>query len=108
MLTVVVNRHMDAFDVYIGSGTIWGNPYAIGKLTRSEVIKKYREWILTQPDKLNRLRELVGKRLGCSCAPMPCHGCVLLDLIQERFGGNRISAFELATYPASEADYTSE
>lgn len=31
----------------------------------------------------DRLPELVGHRLGCWCAPNPCHGDVLLELLVE-------------------------
>lgn len=43
-LTLVVNKDKgDEFDVYIGRGTIWGNPYQIGiDGDRDEVIRKYK------------------------------------------------------------------
>src|SRR6185312_8586068 len=52
--------------------------------TREEAIAKYREWILTQPDLLKRLRELEGKVLGCYCKPKACHGDVLIELLGNR------------------------
>jgi hypothetical protein len=27
----VVNKYKEPFDIYIGRGSIWGNPYVIGK-----------------------------------------------------------------------------
>lgn len=43
MKTTVVNRHKASYDVYVGRGTKWGNPFEIGKDgTRLEVIEKYR------------------------------------------------------------------
>lgn len=74
----------NVYDVYIGRGLgfKWGNPFTIGKDgTRAEVIEKYREWILTQPELLSQLGELKGKVLGCWCSPLPCHGDVLVELI---------------------------
>lgn len=84
MAVRVVNRHrVRSFDVYIGRGSKWGNPFVIGKDgTREEVIEKYREWILTRADLLNSLHELRGKTLGCSCKPKPCHGDVLAELVE--------------------------
>ena len=60
----------------------WGNPFVIGKDgTREEVIAKYREWLLAQPDLVAAARrELRGKDLLCFCAPKPCHGDVLLEV----------------------------
>jgi hypothetical protein len=72
------------YDVYIGRGlgSKWGNPFEIGRDgTRAEVIEKYRQWILDQPELLAQLHELKGKTLGCWCSPLPCHGDVLVELI---------------------------
>ena len=86
--TVVVNRHTDNFDIYIGRGTPWGNPYIAGVHgTLPQVIERYEEFMRRQISKgvilPNDLRELKGKRLGCSCKPKPCHGDVLVRLIDE-------------------------
>jgi hypothetical protein len=80
----VVNRHKEPFDLYIGRGTLWGNPFKIGvDGTREEVIDKYRRYVLNSPEILSRLCELKGKKLGCSCKPYKCHGDVLVELIQQ-------------------------
>ncbi len=81
--SLVVHCKRDEFDVYIGRGTKWGNPYIIGKDgTREEVIEKYQRYIvMRRKDLLEDLEELKGKRLGCWCAPKACHGDVLVDLI---------------------------
>ena len=82
-MTRVVNRHREEYDVYIGRGTKWGNKFEIGPDgTRKEVIEKYRLWIRNQPQLLECLHELKDKRLGCSCIPNPCHGQVLVELVQ--------------------------
>jgi len=74
----VVNKKRDAYDVYIGRGSIWGNPFIIGKHgDRAEVIRKYEEYLANSPVLLARLPELLGKRLACFCAPLACHGHVL-------------------------------
>lgn len=82
MTTHVVHWRKDPCDVRIDRGTIWGNPFHIGPDgTRSQVIAKYRAWILTQPQLLARLSELRGKTLGCWCKPAHlCHGDVLAEL----------------------------
>ena len=81
--TIVVNKYKEKFDIYIGRGSKWGNPFKIGQDgTREEVIEKYREWIMSQPELLNSLHELKGKRLGCFCKPKKCHGDVLIDLLE--------------------------
>lgn len=66
----------------------FSNPYKIGKDgTREEVIEKYKNYI-TQKLKENvllqeELFKMKGKNLGCWCAPEPCHGNVLLDLLSK-------------------------
>ncbi len=71
--------------VYIGRPTKWGNPFQIGKHgTRTEVIAKYRAWVCDQPELMTALQELRGQNLVCWCAPMPCHGDVLLELANGR------------------------
>ena len=79
---LVVHCKRDRFDVYIGRPSKWGNPFVIGRDgDRDEVIRKYREWILAQPELLRDLHELDGKVLGCWCSPEKCHGDVLLELL---------------------------
>lgn len=84
--TNVVNLKTSKYDVFIGRPSKWGNPFKIGKDgTRSEVIKKYEQWIRTQPNLLKDLIELKGKTLGCYCKPEACHGDILIKLIKEKF-----------------------
>ena len=90
MKTRVVNiRQTPAWDVYIGrrmahtdlGQSIWANPYKIPQDGgRTEVIQKYRAYILSRPDLLARLPELRGKTLGCFCVPLSCHGHILAEL----------------------------
>lgn len=81
--TRVVNKYKESYEVYIGRGSKWGNPFIIGKDgTREEVIEKYRKWIKTQPELLQSLPELKNKTLGCFCSPLPCHGDVLVELAE--------------------------
>jgi len=84
----VLNKH-DASataGVYIGRGSRWGNPFVIGKDgDRAEVIAKYREWAfqMVNTESYNWLMPLIGKDLVCYCAPLACHGDVLLEMIGE-------------------------
>lgn len=74
----VVHCKKEAYDVYIGRPSKWGNPFSIGTDgTREEVVRKYREWVLTQELPFH---ELKGKTLGCWCAPRACHGDILMEL----------------------------
>lgn len=71
--------------VYIGRGSKWGNPYRIGPDgDRAEVIRKYAEMLHDRrPDLADAARtELKGKYLGCYCAPLPCHGDVLVAIAE--------------------------
>lgn len=77
--------HGDRFDVAIGRPSRWGNPFKIGRDgDRAEVIRRYREWIRSDDPRAVRVRQeigvLRGKRLGCYCAPLPCHGDVLAEM----------------------------
>lgn len=84
--TRVVNIRNSKFDVYIGRPSDWGNPFEIGPDgTREEVIEKYREYIKQRPDLQLRFNELLGKRLGCYCRPRPCHGDVLVEMVERTF-----------------------
>jgi hypothetical protein len=79
--TVVVNKRAEAYDVYIGRPSKWGNPFFIsGDQDRETAIQRYREWIVTKPTLLADLKELKGKRLGCFCKPLSCHGDVLAEM----------------------------
>jgi hypothetical protein len=92
MTTTVVHVNSPlGFDVYIGravqrrarslGASIWANPFKIGKDgTREQVISAYRTHLIASPMLLAALPELKGKRLGCWCRPLPCHGDVLAEL----------------------------
>lgn len=81
MKTSVVHCKEEAYEIYIGRPSKWGNPFKIGKDgTREEVIEKYRQYILMNPNLLSSLHELRGRILGCWCSPEKCHGDVLVEL----------------------------
>ena len=82
----VVNRRKENFDVYIGRGSPFGNPYKITEhQDRIDVIEKYRKWFYNQikDDAHFKLSVLFlrGKKLGCYCKPKPCHGDVIVEYL---------------------------
>lgn len=110
----VVHCKREPFDVYIGRPSKWGNPFELGPDgDRDLVVKKYRDWILTQPQLLADLPELYGKALGCYCAPRACHGDVLLELakaaqlreiaLAHGFAGNLKELVEAGLIPGARA-----
>lgn len=83
-MSEVVHCKRARYDVYIGRPSKWGNPFIIWQDgNRAEVIRKYEEWIKTQPELMASLHELRGKVLGCWCSPWACHGDVLVRLANE-------------------------
>lgn len=81
MSTRVVHCKKEPYDVYIGRGSKWGNPFKIGPDgTREEVIAKYCDYIGERPDLLSAVGELRGKTIACWCSPQACHGDVLAEL----------------------------
>jgi hypothetical protein len=48
--------------------------------SRAEAIEAYREYLLNNLELIAALPELHGKVLGCWCAPLACHGDVLVEL----------------------------
>lgn len=87
-LTTVVNiDREEAYDKYIGRGSKYGNPYAIGHDgDRDEVIRKYkydfdRGFLKGGVDFKRQILSLRGLRLGCHCKPKACHGDVLASYI---------------------------
>jgi len=74
----VVHCKKEKYDIYIGRGSKWGNPFILGKHgNREEVIKKYENYLLNNVNLMNSLYELKDKTLGCWCKPKSCHGDIL-------------------------------
>jgi len=84
-VSYVVHCKKAEYDVYIGRPGPWGNPFHIGEHgTREEVVEKYAEWLLTQPELVAKVKsDLKGKVLGCWCAPKLCHGDILAEIANE-------------------------
>ena len=79
----VVNLRSESYDVYIGRGSKWGNPFPMVDNNRDEVCDKYEKWFFTQSHLVNSLHELVGKTLGCFCKPKRCHGDFLVRQVRK-------------------------
>ena len=108
-MTTVVNIRKEPYDVYIGrpgkgQDGYFGNPFKIGdKATfgdveisiqrREECIMAYEQWFyfkLNDPEFKARILSLKNKRLGCFCKPLPCHGDVIAEYLNNmKFSPNR-------------------
>lgn len=72
----VVNKYKEPYDIYIGRGSEWGNPFSMKNKSQEErdrVCDEYEKWFWTT-DLPNQLYKLFGKTLGCFCKPKRCHG----------------------------------
>lgn len=94
----VLNRHptrQGLTGVYIGRGTLWGNPYthlrrdtggAVVVETREEAVFAFRIYfnnrLETDPIFKEQVEMLRGSNLICSCAPLPCHGDVYMEYFE--------------------------
>jgi hypothetical protein len=87
-MSSVVNKYHGAYDVYIGRGSKWGNPFHIGQHgSREEVVHKYEMYLAERLDLIRDIgTELRGKRLGCFCAPQLCHGDILCKYVDASYG----------------------
>lgn len=86
-ITKVVNKYKAPYDVYIGRGSIWGNPFPVKEYGRAKCIQMFEELmderIMSDASYwIDELKKLKGKTLGCFCKPQPCHGDVLARLVQ--------------------------
>ncbi len=63
--------------------SMWANPFAIGRDgTRSEVLEKYREYVVSRGSLMVQLPNIYGKRIACWCSPSACHGDILAELAE--------------------------
>lgn len=87
--TSVVNIRSEKYDVYIGragrgKNGYFGNPFTNG--SRQDVIDAYRTYFYERLKNdeafLKDVISLRGKRLGCFCKPLACHGDVIVEFLQ--------------------------
>jgi DNA topoisomerase-1 len=96
MVAKVINiKTNEPYDVYVGRGSKFGNPYSHIEgtsakwvvETREEAIRLYEEWLYTHPELVAAAkRELKNKTLACYCYPLACHADVLLKIANEENG----------------------
>jgi hypothetical protein len=84
---IVVNKYKESYDVYIGRGSKYGNPFVIGKDgDREKVISLYKHhlWRMFCDGDVSKgeLLSLSGKKLGCFCKPQACHGDMIVKLFE--------------------------
>lgn len=92
MPKVYNKRHKDVPTdaVYIGRPSKWGNPWshlphgsAIYKVdTREQAVEAFKG-LIDDAYKREAQKELRGKDLVCWCAPLACHGDILLEIANE-------------------------
>lgn len=83
----VVNLRKEKYTVYIGRGSIFGNPYKLGKNTREEVINLYRFHAKQDLNVYKAICNLPKDAiLGCFCKPLGCHGDVIIELYNQYWG----------------------
>src|SRR5262249_41099881 len=92
--------------VYIGRATRggyttskWHNPYPLrSEPDRATVLAQYRQYLLGQSELLAALPELTGKVLGCWCLSKPCHGAILIELVNPQAWALLHAALEHMAY----------
>jgi hypothetical protein len=79
-------------EVYIGRGSVFGNPIRIGyrcplcgeKHDRGQTLVCYRKWLddmmEADIDFTAEVYALHGKTLVCFCKPLACHGDILAEV----------------------------
>ena len=103
-------------EVYIGrkfggyDSSKWHNPFTVAKTKGATVAEKtaahqeavdaYRTYLLANPELLKDLPELRGKKLLCWCDPLPCHGNVLKELLEQADNAGGVLASEVVPVTA--------
>ena len=91
-----------------GANSKYGNPYVIGEDgNRYDVIvlfRRYAKRMLDEGkwDELEVIKDLNGKYLGCFCAPEPCHGEVLINLVKYLCQKHGIDFIDMTSVKAKE------
>lgn len=88
-------RILKGCDCYIGravkkgkwnlDASIWANPFQRNpRLPAGSTLQAYERYVRANPILMHEIPLLAGKTLGCWCNP--CHGDVLVKLVQEQNG----------------------
>lgn len=95
-MCTVVNKYKSEFDVYVGRGSKWGNPFSVNAekskfdikscKNLDECLSNYGDhlWEMIKDGRVTKeeLQSLNGKRLGCFCKPKPCHGDIIKSAVE--------------------------
>lgn len=89
--SVAVNIYKEKYDVYCGRAGkgqdgYFGNPFKLtSESQRGDTLEKFREYFYNRlesdPEFKMRVGKLKGKRLGCFCAPKPCHADIIAEYV---------------------------
>ena len=80
-----IGRHSDLDRAKFGENK-FANQYRIGPDgTREDVIAKHKKDFYDNPELQEAVWiELRGRRIGCSCKPLACHGDTYVEYIENR------------------------
>lgn len=81
----IVHCKRESYDIYIGRPTLLGNPYRINQfMTRERSIELFETYARARIDTDSQFKQAIlathGKRLGCWCSPLACHGDIIEKL----------------------------
>ena len=83
--TTVVNIKTSTYDALIDRTTIFGNPFPEWKWGRVLCIRRHRSYFYNRlerdPEFKRQVLSLQGKRIGCHCKPLPCHGDTIAEYL---------------------------
>ena len=88
--TKIVHCKREPYDIYIGRGSVFGNPFPIGEngWTREDVIRLYKEWFYERLEKMPTFKKKVlglkGFTIGCWCKPKACHGDIIVKYLENQ------------------------
>jgi len=87
MTTKIVNKKYDRYDIYIGRGSAFGNPFKEKEWGRELCIKLYRTYfyhrLIHDEEFKEAVLELKGHTLGCFCKPLECHGDIIVQYLDK-------------------------
>jgi len=77
----VVDKRVDKYSIYIGRGSVFGNPFRVDMYGRDKSIDMYEKYARNDYNLLIAIKNLKEDDvLGCYCAPKKCHGDVIIKL----------------------------
>lgn len=93
-MSKVVNINSgEPYDIYVGRGSKWGNPFSHLPNTsapwpvesREDALRAYEDYLINKRHDLVAAAkiELRGKILACHCKPLDCHGDILFKIANE-------------------------